>query len=216
MVKHVNVGREHVLRRRKLKASFVTHGTMGRLVRHAGSGPSSVSLIVITAAATSCRFPSATSVLYREMGLGGTFTFSVRTIYDNFLCTLRAKTGFVHSKGCGGIVMMKTSGVSSIVSCASHTAYPVFNSNTTTFVLRPAQRSVKMVSTMLEASKGNLPFLRVGTKNSMYTPSCCALSGQVRCVCRRKHAIFGCTITGVTSTYRTIVREGRLTGRSVS
>lgn len=204
------------MERRKLKASCVTHGTMGRLVQHARSRPSSVSLIVITAAAPSCHLPSATSVLYSGLRLGGTFTFSIRTIYDKFLCTLRAKTGFVHSKVCGGIVVMKTSGVSSVMSCASHTAYPVFTSNTTTFVLRPAARRLNIVSSILEASNGKLPFLRVGTNKSMYTSSCCALSDRVRCVCRRKHAMFGCTMTGVSSTYRTVVAEGGLGGSSVS
>lgn len=205
-----------MLGRRKLNASCVTHGTTGRLVGGANSGPSSVSLIVITAAAPSCRFPSATSVLYSGLKLGGTFTFSLRTTYDKFLFLVRATTGFVHSKQCGGVVVINTSGVSSVMSCARHTAYPVFNSKTTTFVIRPAARSLKVVSTVLEASNGKLPFLRVGTNNSIYPPSCFAISGGVRCVRRRNEAMFGCTISGVSSIDTTVTRGGNLAGSGVS
>lgn len=209
------MGRERVLGRRKLNDSCVTHGTTGRLVGGANTGPSSVSLIIITAAAPSCRFPSATSVLYSGLKLGGTFTFSLRTTYDNFLCLVRATTGFVHSKECGGVVVINTSGVSSVIGCASHTAYPVFNSNTTTFVIRPAARSCNVVSSVLEASNGKLPFLRVGTNNSIYPPSCFAMSGGVRCLRRRKEAIFGCTISDVSSISTTVTRGGKLAGSDV-
>lgn len=173
-------------------------------------------IVLATAAAPSRRFPAASSVVTCRANYGGTVAFSLRKTYTNFLCTLRANSGCVHSKHCGGIIIITNSGVATVASCRSHSAYPLFNSTYNTILLRPAARRINIVSAVLHASNMNCSRLVVGSNNSTCPPSRSAISGHRRFIFRSNGCIFGCTISCVTSITTRVTRQGKLARSSVT